>query len=628
MAISYLALWGDDPPDFHRTVRAGDTPTVLPLDVTALNLARRTGFPVRYLDEFLGEGAILRAREVARRWERTWFEPARADFTVDGICWPELDRQAWFWFWQSVALSIAVAEKIQQTPGASLAFFAPPRDPRPARYYEPSDVPAAIWTVLLGSQARPIPPAQPTYDLKTRLRRHWQCRAKQLRSILRWPRETRPVSRTRLPQNLAALRGSIVWAVHHGEVHRFAGVIKASSTEPKQPVQVVMIEYIPDAAQRFSRELKVTFWPGPEGFVPPAVEAAVQFDAAVNRSVTAASPALWQDALRALPFHFHYYCHDRWPRLVAAYRYWSDLWQEHRPAAVVTSAVYGAESLLPAVAARQLGIPTLAVPHGAMMRGDDLVASDKICYSTRALRVTLEQAGIPPERFEPTRGLVAHNEYPVVPPVLHGRGTHCRILVLLEPSGYPGCLVQCTRFSQQLRALQSLRESPPDLSGRYELLLKTHPWITDRAIIEAADPQLAELVLPANTDLHSVLPATDLVVALNYYGSALVHVLRAGKPVILYWNDREAETFTHGAVWLQAGELAQTADEFWTALRRFLTDAEAAQQLTEQAKTFARDYLDDNRYPSLAEVIQRALADSPTHAPLNPRETRLPVITG
>ena len=83
-------------------------------------------------------------------------------------------------------------------------------------------------------------------------------------------------------------------------------------------------------------------------------------------------------------------------------------------------------------------------------------------------------------------------------------------------------------------------------------------------------------LLPPNLPLGEALDQADIVVALNYPGTALIYTLQARKPVIFFWNDPlllyRSHTYRHSHLMLPAGVLAKTGEEMWRLVSQFLTD--------------------------------------------------------
>jgi hypothetical protein len=116
---------------------------------------------------------------------------------------------------------------------------------------------------------------------------------------------------------------------------------------------------------------------------------------------------------------------------------------------------------------------------------------------------------------------------------------------------------------------------------------------------------------PRDSDLHSVLLETDLVVGINYRGTALMHAMLSGKPVVsllaekdplLNRADYRYDTFEEGTV------VARTPEDLWNIVRFCLHDTPFAENMRLKAKRFANEMLDVTAYPSLCATLESLLA--------------------
>ncbi len=114
-----------------------------------------------------------------------------------------------------------------------------------------------------------------------------------------------------------------------------------------------------------------------------------------------------------------------------------------------------------------------------------------------------------------------------------------RVLALLDTTGVGPNLVPLISLQAQLNALKVLAAAPADLTERLDLYIKVHPFYQDLEIVAAAGKDLLKRVLPPKADLHELISEASLVVAVNYVGSALVHVLRAGRPLLYLLTEHE-----------------------------------------------------------------------------------------
>ena len=114
-----------------------------------------------------------------------------------------------------------------------------------------------------------------------------------------------------------------------------------------------------------------------------------------------------------------------------------------------------------------------------------------------------------------------------------------RVLALTNPISLGG--LSLSSPASQLTALKALDSIPPDISEKVTLSVKVNPnpRYAESELFSLATKSLGEKVLPLTTGLESVLEQVDLVVAVNYCGSALIHVLRYHKPAIFLFQHRK-----------------------------------------------------------------------------------------
>src|SRR5688572_30767092 len=95
---SVTAFLGAFPPDLAAAVAAGST--LLPLDSAAVEQAAEAGLPFTTVDDWLTVEARRAVRRRIRLCVDAWFAAGVDRFTVDGICWPHLDRMFLDHFWE------------------------------------------------------------------------------------------------------------------------------------------------------------------------------------------------------------------------------------------------------------------------------------------------------------------------------------------------------------------------------------------------------------------------------------------------------------------------------------------------------------------------------------------------
>jgi hypothetical protein len=165
-----------------------------------------------------------------------------------------------------------------------------------------------------------------------------------------------------------------------------------------------------------------------------------------------------------------------------------------------------------------------------------------------------------------------------------------------------------------VRALKIVASVPEDLADKTEVWIKTHPHISDMEIIESAGNNVIPLLLPLKSDLHTALERADLVVGLNYRGTALIHAVKAGKPVIQLlteWPALERRADFPYHILEEGTTVARTAEEFWDLVRSFFGQPDTAHQMREKSRRFFAEQLNDSRFPSVVTLVDEKLAKRP-----------------
>lgn len=579
--------------------------TLLALDAPAIGVAAEAKVPYTLIDDWLDSAAMLRAREKAAECEQRWSGSAREEFTSDGVCWPEFDHHAMNWFWADVMLAMALAEAFRACGVQEVRFFRS-HSRRPAVYYSLSDVYSSLWEAELQGVAKPYKLPQMT-PILYRVLRYTRSRVGKVVKLIR----RRSTTESPAVTSSSALNGKVVLAFNHGEFHRFTPIIRQLCENLPGKIAAAILSPNQSTTDRIAAGWSIPVACGPPS-VPVDPGLRQQFLRGYAHALDTASGQPWEKPLKHLQLHFEYYCTQRWPMLVDSFRFWSELWRVACPKAVLVSSLQDSESQLPAEAAKRSGVPSLSIPHGAVMRRTYyVVPGDYILYSLSTQRSLFERSGVPAHRLIACRDVVVENEYPVSPIPMDTARRTWRLLALMDPIGFAGCLSPTTSPRAQLAALRTLDNPPVEIAERLSLRIKLHPHYPDLELFAAVSSKLPEKVLPPDSELKSVLRATDLVVAVNYCGSALVHALRAGKAVIFFWTDPligRAEPRAHDDLFLPAGMLVRNPEEFWSLVRGFFTDSNLAEQMRLKAQKFQRDNLDDSNYPPISEVISEVLS--------------------
>jgi hypothetical protein len=602
-----------DPRFLKRLERRGWRP--LPLDVPALGIVSRSSLRHSVLEDWLDPETVDRCIRAGEECSSHWYREAREGFTSRGICWPEFDSHAMYWFWTNATIADALTEAFLAG-GIEQVLLIRRDEPRAGVYYYPSDIAARYWrsslrgTIAVEEAALPSPWLQ-------RGRRALRSGARPLFHLLQ---RVAPPGRGEADRagTTGELRGKVVLAFNPGEFHRFTPLAKKLlRTLPDGMGGIILSESRRDA-EKISRawEMPVNPFPPLSGRKSGPGE---RFEEAFLEVRKASPGKPWGKALEHLSYHFQYYCHRRWPLLDSSLETWLSLWRDIDPRAVITSSLEDAESMLPGQAARQVGRTTMSVPHGGVQsKTTGVLSCDYVLQNFPLQRLPYLKAGIPPHRLMECRNGISGSQYAADSDREAPPATSWRLLLLTGPVGFPGNLPLLS-MTLQVEALKTLANPPRDLADVVGVKVKTHPKAS------YADPDLlllaglqGETVLPSGSDLHSVIGDFDLVIAVNYAGTAMIHVLLAGKPVLLFYNNPllgRPGLGTSAELFLGAGPVISKREEIWTAVREFFTNPRKADEIRAQAAEFVRENLDNSAAPDIAEVVGGILSGKAGGAP-------------
>jgi len=590
--------------------------TLVALDSSAMACAARAGAEYTVIDDWLDPERFVNALETAIECERNWFEPAREDFTVDGICWPDIDRYTTNWCWQNAVLSLELAEAFKANGCNDFIFF---RNlfPRASVWNAGSDVSSALWSAELPGEVTPL------IRMEALRPQFWADTAasglKRIGAVFKGHRAKPSPSLPRFPSE------SVVLVLGYEEALRVNHILEQLKTDFPGRIAAVIGGPYAESSERTTAEWGIPVrlsatWPlsswvatFPPWLLPKVDrDLEARFLHGYHNALAASSGKPWEKPLRHLDFHFQYYCRYRWPKLhTHNFRFWLELWRDLRPAAILVTSRSDTVFILACEAAKRLRIPSFVVPHAGTGRyHKDVVYGDYILYGNPLQRTHYERSGLAASRLVGCKGLLARNEYPVQPLKPFSSDAKWRMLVLVEPTGEGPHVTRHISPRAQLQALRAIASPPAEIADKLDLAIKVHPNNSDMEIIEAAGNGVASKVMPVDSELRSALEDADLVVATNFAGTSIMHCMLLGKPVIFFVTEKEPmlkrpdipfDLFAGGMT------VARSPEELWALVKSFFTEPELAHSMKLKAATFARDNLDDNEFPSLPDVIRKSL---------------------
>lgn len=594
---------------------------LLALDSHAMAHAARAGLPCTTLEDWLEPEVIARAVENSILCSDKWFEPAREHFTVEGVCLPEVDKSSMKWFWTDALLALELARSLQSR-NCSLSFF---RNllPRASVGHPRSDACNTLWGKEACSKSVHIRLDQILPDISFTSVRGGLSRVTEA-LFTRGKSERRRLEKA-IPPN------SIVFVIGPEEEVRFSHLVDQFSRSFPGRVGAVFAGAPSDSAIAVISNLGVPVLQGPKWPVyrwlsalpswllpSPNRDLSRKFLAGYRLALEAADGTVWQLPMQHLGFHFRYYCVYRWPHLLTeSLVYWRNLWSRIRPAGVLVTSRDEAVFALATITAKEAGALTFCIPHGGnsgFKRDSTPLPHDWVLCNSPLQQSRFELRTVHPARTVVCKGLLPANEYQVSPLQKQESLPRWRILALTEATGEGVNLVTYTSPKAHVRALRIVASVPEDLADKTEVWIKTHPHISDKEIIEAAGSEVVRLLLPLKSDLHTALERADLVVGVNYRGTALIHAMKAEKPVIQLlteWPALERRADFPYHILEEGTTVARTPEEFWNLVRSFFTQPDAAHQMREKSKRFFAEQLDDSRFPGVVRLVDEKLGKRP-----------------
>lgn len=596
---------------------------LLPLDIPAIRYAQASGYEWHLPQEWIDHKADYQIFQEATDREHDWFQGAARDFTIADVCWPEFDREAWHYFWRDVSYARALAARWLDSNLEQLILLPPAAKPIPSVSYGQSDVVKLVWAHFLGRRVNWLssgPVINPTW--------RWRALRHNARSFLKrfspYRRRFNVTERFFGDLNVSSDGAApIVLAFFSGEYPRMSHHIPHLAQGLSRGVVVGLLDADEGTAKKIRTEQRCPVFLTPEEFAPDD-EVRTRLERGWQRLQSNCHQPV-RDFFDAVAFQFDFACRVRWPVLQSAKDWWLQIWRQLRPAALLVSGLEDAEAQVATLAANQLGLPTIAIPHGDIYTRRTRLAAGYCLFSNELTRQALSWYADHTSLLLPCRGLLPAAEYPTTDAALESHGlnrsahtnhshTACRlrVLVIVNPMGVASCLAPYVYLPDQIQLLRDLVHVPLEWKDKITIDFKVHPGkpFSGIEVVEHAVGGATGQILPVNTSISEVLSKYDLFVLLNGYGSVVKPVLRAGRPLVLLWKDAkigQIGPYELGGLLTQNLLRITSVEDLWVIVRRFVEEPAFAEQMRERARAFARDYLDDSQYPSLAEVVAGVL---------------------
>lgn len=583
---------------------AADGYILLPLDSRALLWVSKANLSYTIIDDWISSEERLNAIENATQCGKKWYEFGRHEFTQEGICWPDYDREAMYFFWIEICLANAIAQKIKEKYIQTVVLIISLNESVQI-YYDSVHICKTFWKTDLN----PTISISKNISITHYLKLYFKKNVLQIKDIMKrydyifFPEVS--------PKDLS---NKVIFVINPGEFYRFRHVILRLSEKFQDRLLIITLNSSRSEAYKISKEVSVPVFCEPR-MLPIKKELKQKFLQGYQKCIQNSNDSLWEKTLVYLQNHFKYYCENRWPELDAKYRTWLELMETGTPAAVIVSSLADSESQIPAEAAKRRGILTFSIPHGGVESYNNFTASDILLVSARTQQMVWAKNGVDTHRLMCCRNLIANDEYLATQtmtsnPILC-KNNLIKILIILGRTGRPDFIPDIS-LSAQSTALEILSNPPEDLRGKIDIKLKVHPGFPDLEFIEFMNNNLISNVLPIEFPLNPALQWADIIVVLNTTTTAIIHAVKAKKPIIFLYTDVLIlnEKFLDAAtakIFSQAGTVVSGSKEFWTLIYKFSAESMVRTKMQEASRNFYLHYLDDSSYPYIDEIIQKEI---------------------
>ncbi|MDR2891645.1 MAG: hypothetical protein LBV80_00950 [Deltaproteobacteria bacterium] len=558
------------------------------MDMYAITFAQKVGLPYLLPNELISGKDIRDSLNAASAATTVW---ARS-LSVEALNWTE----NWAYYGSNgffqyccypVYVATALARNFQKNGTRLITFLR-----NPPLFYDlgrSSDIGAYLWTQILGDSTLTMRYTAPCYQ---------------------------PVLPQRQQQDWSCLQDAVVFSFNEGCLARQWPLMEPTHKECGYPV-VWMPYYFglmpKTAALQALDKGNMAYKSIPVRALPVPSEKNASMPADAGKLLQKAADGIIPHAAQLgaiFEEHANFYA-----RLEAQLKMLCAIWSKFRPRLVVAENIAQPEYAVPLLAAKQLGIPSIAVPHGALhvpARCSPPLPATRYAFASAFTEDAFaESNAVSADVIGSFDAVAMENEHPVQHHEnLLPRDEKINILVLTGP---PVSLTPLHMFitdAEHTQALRQLYTIPPDLEGKARVMFKTHPgtlefWDYYRAGIGQ------EQILPKNSILAEALVTTDIVVALDYVGSPHCQAMRADIPVITcIASDHLRNATQYTRIVMEAGLVAEGVEAVWGYARRLLTDLSFRNDCLARQRTFHEARLHPRRNDWIAWLQETITNDA------------------
>ncbi|EKD29071.1 MAG: hypothetical protein ACD_79C00090G0011 [uncultured bacterium] len=614
MSNKLLIFYGADLSQYSKEIlrkAIKDGFDLIALDSKASFIAEEMKLPYTMIDAWINEEKMMQAKKKASNYSLEWFFCGKELFTINGICWPLLDRHAMYWFWNSVCIADAFCVAVLEKGIKEIKLFQ--NFPlRPSVYIEANDVHGVYIQNTLKEKIKiSILKLSPQRLVKIKFKIFYKKIRKYLKEyylyVINKKNNTFGISK----ENINEINKKLLLVAHAFDLYRLEHHIKEIQKCFKNRIIVFVIDSEQKIIDEYSKKYSIPFYCinfNSKGYNNTYKRFVSAYKSVCNFN----NDRFLKRVLESTKYHFLYFFIERWPCLNALFNVWYDILKYHKASALFISNVEVAESMVAAEAANKLNIPTFSLPHGVGITRKILMNTNKIFYNFNTDKEGYIRSGIHPNTLVGCNNLMSINEYPVSN--FYDKKNHnskqWKILVLTAITNHPGIFFPSIYPGAQIKALKIIEAPPKDIIDKISVFIKVHPGFPDLEIIKTASTNLTKSILPISMPLEQALQMCDLVIALNYSGVGIIHSVRNKKPIIHFLTDNtfgKVDPYEYADLYLNSGLLITNTDEFWPVIQRFFNDNLFAENLKNKAEVFYQENVNITGLKTFGEVIKELI---------------------
>jgi len=171
----------------------------------------------------------------------------------------------------------------------------------------------------------------------------------------------------------------------------------------------------------------------------------------------------------------------------------------------------------------------------------------------------------------------------------------------------------CLAIRDHLALLRDVARAAEVLRDSHTVIWKPHPGVADVEKDLLAGPACSSSVVtvPRDADLFDLLKDTHALIAVNCYGSALVHAAGLGVPILRLWprsltDHKESDPSGWPAYWINHTYGVGSSDDLVTALRRIDADPRFRRDLEDRSRRVMDALRPTGRAESLEDILRRS----------------------